>query len=103
MIGKIRIVPMKDDQVQITPLTPHAQKLMNEARRLEATFLSQMLAHAGLDQSVAAMGGGDGAAQFASFLRDAQAESMVQAGGIGLSESLFRALTTRTAEGSDAT
>lgn len=77
------------------PILPRAQDLQNKAKRLESVFLSQMLAHAGLDRAAEGMGGGAGAAQFASFLREAQAESMVQAGGIGLSEALFRALVAR--------
>lgn len=86
-----------------TPPTPsRTQDLYNHANRLEAAFLSQMLAHAGLDRAAEGMGGGAGAAQFASFLRDAQAESMVQAGGIGLSEALFRALVTRDGASNDS-
>ncbi len=81
--------------MQTPPMTQRSLDLRHQANRLEAAFLSQMLAHAGLDRAVEGMGGGAGAAQFASFLRDAQAESMVRAGGIGLSESLFRALVAR--------
>lgn len=81
--------------MQTPPITTRTQGLYNQANRLEATFLSQMLAHVGLDRAAEGMGGSAGAAQFASFLRDAQAESMVQAGGIGLSEALFRALVLR--------
>lgn len=66
--------------------------LRHKATQLEAVFLSQMLAHAGFDSALGGMGGGDGAGQFASFLRDAQADAMVRAGGLGLSESLFRAM-----------
>lgn len=69
--------------------------LRQRAAQLESTFLSQMLAHAGLDSALAGMGGGDGAAQFASFLRDAQADALVRAGGIGLTEPLFRAMGNR--------
>jgi hypothetical protein len=42
------------------------------------------------------MGGGVGEDQFASFLRDAHAKSMVENGGIGLAEALFKALTGGT-------
>ncbi len=81
--------------MQSPQITSRTLDLRHQANRLEATFLSQMLAHAGLDRAAEGLGGGAGAAQFASFLRDAQAESMVQAGGIGLSEALFRALVAR--------
>lgn len=76
--------------MQIPP-TDHTL-LRQRSAQLEAAFLSQMLAHAGYDSALGQMGGGDGAAQFASFLRDAQADAMVRAGGLGLSESLFRAM-----------
>lgn len=88
--------------MQIPPTPSRTQDLHNQANRLEAAFLSQMLAHAGLDRAAEGMGGGAGAAQFASFLRDAQAEAMVQAGGIGLSEALFRALVARDGAGHDS-
>ena len=81
--------------MQSPPIGTRHQELFNQANRLEATFLSQMLSHAGVDKAFHGMGGGDAAAQFASFLRDAQADSMVRAGGLGLSESLFRALLAR--------
>lgn len=60
---------------------------------LEASFLSEMLGHAGLGTVSDSFGGGIGEEQFASFLRQEQAEAMVRKGGIGLAESLFRAMT----------
>nr|WP_229665986.1 rod-binding protein [Wenxinia marina] len=66
---------------------------MREAAiRLEATFLSEMLGAAGLGDVPDAFGGGAGEAQFASMLRDAQAEALARSGGIGLAESIYRAL-----------
>lgn len=62
---------------------------------LEASFLSEMLGHAGLGSVSDSFGGGIGEEQFASFLRQEQAGAMVQKGGIGLAESLFRAMTER--------
>lgn len=66
--------------------------LWDKAVELEATFLSEMLAHSGLD---AADGFASGTAegQFSSFLRDEQARLMARKGGIGLAEHLFRALS----------
>lgn len=60
---------------------------------LESAFLSEMLAHAGLGKVSDSFGGGIGEEQFSSFLRKEQADAMVQKGGIGLAESLFRAMT----------
>lgn len=66
--------------------------LRQAAEKMEAAFLSEMLKSAGVGKTPDAFGGGAGEDQFASFLRDAQAEEMVRAGGIGLSETLFHAL-----------
>ena len=75
--------------------------LMDKARALESVFLSEMLSHAGLGAGLGAgtdtesggFGGGIGEQQFASFLRQEQADLMVRRGGIGLAEQLYRAMT----------
>lgn len=67
--------------------------LMAKAQELEATFLAEMLGHSGLGETGGAFGGGQGEAQFASFLRQEQARLMVQGGGIGLAELIFKAMT----------
>lgn len=72
--------------------TPRDQRLMDKAKELETAFLAEMLAHAGLDDSSGSMFGSAGEDQFSSFLREAQARQMVEKGGIGLSEMLFRSL-----------
>lgn len=69
---------------------------MNVARKLEASFLSEMLKEAGLGKTPSTLGGGAGEDQFASFLRQAQADEMVKAGGIGLAEALFESLKERS-------
>ena len=71
------------------------ENLMAIAQALEATFLSEMLSHAGLDASEGAFSGGVGEEQFASFLREAQAKSIVDHGGIGLAEQLFQSLVRK--------
>lgn len=66
------------------------------ALELEAAFLSEMLKHAGLDGAVSGPGGGGaGEAQFASLLRDEQARLFAESGGVGLAESIVRALAAR--------
>lgn len=72
---------------------PEEAVLRAKAEEMEAAFLAEMLSFAGLGTTPQAFGGGVGETQFASFLRQAQAEEMVAAGGIGLAESIFRALT----------
>lgn len=69
--------------------------LRDAAEKLEATFLAEMLKSAGLGAPRETFGGGIGEEQFASFLREAQAEAMVAAGGIGLAQALFEAMTLR--------
>lgn len=69
------------------------ERLMAKAKELEASFLAEMLGHAGMDADAeSSFGGGVGEAQFASFLRQEQAKLMVSKGGIGLAEALFRAM-----------
>ncbi|QUJ78076.1 rod-binding protein [Sulfitobacter albidus] len=51
-----------------------------------------MLKAAGLGKTSSEFGGGVGEDQFGSFLVTEQARAMVDAGGIGLAESLFDAL-----------
>jgi peptidoglycan hydrolase FlgJ len=70
--------------------------LRAKAAEFETAFLAEMLGHAGLGEVSGSFGGGIGEEQFASFLRQEQAEAMVRAGGIGLAESIFRALAGRT-------
>lgn len=72
-----------------------SERLRAAAEELEATFLSEMLASAGLGESPDSFGGGAGEDQFASLLRDEQARLMVKSGGIGLAESLFNTLKER--------
>lgn len=74
------------------PLAQGDAELRAVAEKLEASFLAEMLKSAGLGQSRDSFGGGTGEDQFSSFLVQAQAEKMVEVGGIGLSESLFQAL-----------
>ena len=71
-------------------------KLREAAQKLEATFLAEMLKSAGLGEPRDAFSGGIGEDQFQSFLREAQAEEMAAAGGIGLAEALFEALKVRS-------
>ena len=71
---------------------PNLLHLRAKAQALEAAFLSEMLAHAGLDGPKGAFGGGEGEDHFQSFLRQAQAEAMAKRGGIGLGEQIFNLL-----------
>ncbi len=76
--------------------TDDAQALRDVARELEASFLAEMLKHAGFGESRESFGGGIGEEQFASLLRTEHARALTDRGGIGLAESLFRALVARS-------
>ena len=80
---------------RVSAETAHDQKLREAARALETSFLSEMLESAGFGEARQTFGGGSGEDQFASFLRDEHARAIVEAGGLGLSESLFHALKGR--------
>lgn len=73
-----------------------ATRLRATAVKLEAQFLSEMLKYAGFDGPKSEFSGGSGEEQFGSFLRDAQAMRMAEAGGVGLAETIFRALQERS-------
>ena len=68
-------------------------ELWAAAEALEASFLSSMLQSAGLGEARESFGGGIGEAQFSGMLAAEQARAMTKAGGIGLAESIYRALT----------
>jgi Rod binding domain-containing protein len=68
------------------------------AAALETEFLTEMLKAAGFGEARESFGGGVGEEQFTSFLQREQAAAMVRGGGIGLSESIFEALTKGTVD-----
>ena len=80
-------------QTMTKPQNSDPQALRALATDLEAAFLAEMLGYAGFGKSRESMGGGIGEDQFGSFLRQAQATEMARQGGIGLAESLFKAMS----------
>ncbi|MGJ8609774.1 MAG: rod-binding protein [Octadecabacter sp.] len=80
------------------PAESREDTLMAVAQSLEAAFLSEMLKSAGVGETPQDFGGGAGEDQFASFLREEQAKQMVQAGGIGLAQSMFDAMIAKSHE-----
>jgi len=67
-------------------------KMRQTATALEASFLSEMFKQAGFGQARDAFGGGIGEDQFASLLSDEYANSVAEAGGVGLAQSIFEAM-----------
>jgi Rod binding domain-containing protein len=76
---------------------PESEKAMRSAaQELEATFLAEMLKSAGMASPRESFGGGIGEEQFSSFLLQEESRAMVKAGGIGLAESIFKAMKDAT-------
>lgn len=69
------------------------------ALKLEASFLSEMLKSAGFGMQTNSFSGSAGEDQFASFQRDAIAQHMARAGGIGLAEHFFNAMMETQKDG----
>lgn len=69
--------------------------LRRVAVEFEALFLAQMLDHAGLGRTPEAFGGGAGEEAFRGHLVEQQARLMAERGGIGLAESILRAMLAR--------
>ena len=87
---------MIDSLGQIAGPAPRNEEALRQvARDLEATFLAEMLAVAGLGEMPETFGGGVGEEQFASMLRQEQARIIASGGGIGLAETIFHALKER--------
>lgn len=93
--------PLADSTPGPRPLSGQARRdvLLEKARALEAAFLAEMLAHAGLGATEGEFSGGIGEEQFASYLRQAQAEAIVDNGGIGLAQRLFDSMTRNDHDG----
>lgn len=79
----------------MAPRDERAAALRAVATDLEAHFLAEMLKQAGFGEARQSFGGGTGEDQFASLLRVEHARALADRGGIGLAESLFRALAAR--------
>ncbi|MGI9395450.1 MAG: rod-binding protein [Boseongicola sp.] len=69
--------------------------LWEKSKALEASFLSEMLRDTGFGKSRESLGGGVGEDQFSGMMASEQARAMVEAGGIGLAESIYRSLAAR--------
>ena len=74
------------------PSRPSRPEYKSIADELEIQFLSEMLKNAGVGKPRETFGGGAGEDQFSGFLTTEYARATVNAGGIGLSEAIYRAL-----------
>jgi Rod binding domain-containing protein len=96
------LAPSSKEKPMLTtpPITPNPRpdSLRRSAEAFEASFLAEMLKNAGVFKPAEGFGGGPGEAHFTSFLADTQARAMVARGGIGLADSIERALRARMAD-----
>jgi len=67
-------------------------ELKSVSKALEATFLTEMLKHSGINKTSEEFGGGAGEEAFASMLNQELAKSLSDRGGIGLAEHIFRSI-----------
>lgn len=74
---------------------PDRSREMEIAKRLEVTFMAEMLKSVGMNSSAEGFDGGIGEEQFQSFLREKQAELIVEKGGLGLAEHFLRSITEK--------
>lgn len=79
---------------------PVPADIREAAQKLEAAFLAEMLKSAGLGKVSGGFDGGAGESQFSSFLVQAQADAISQAGGFGLSEMFVKSLMEKSHDGS---
>lgn len=84
------------------PAADRQDLMMEKAMDLEATFLAEMLGHAGLGAARESFGGGAGEEQFTSFLKQEQARLIVERGGIGLAEAIFKTMVRASGGATDA-
>lgn len=87
-------------EISAPPIMPHVNRptggdLRKAAQEVEVQFLTEMFKIAGLGKPPEAFGGGIGEGQFSSFLAEQQARQVVESGGIGLAETIFKSLTEK--------
>lgn len=79
--------------------TPQATaRIVRAAQDFEAMVLAQLLQDAGVNAPPAGVGGGVGEAQFSTFVTQAQAQAIAARGGVGLAETVLRALLNGQAD-----
>lgn len=86
-------MPIETTLTTLPAPSQQAERLRAKAQELEAAFLTEMLKSAGVGKTSDSFGGGAGEEAFSSFMTRAYAEKMTAAGGIGLTESIVRALS----------
>jgi Rod binding domain-containing protein len=71
---------------------PSDAELRAAAKAFESVYLAEMLTHMGVAREPETFGGGFGAEAFQSLLNEAYAEGIVERGGTGIAERVYRQL-----------
>lgn len=73
--------------------TPDPNRKVAEA--FEASFLTEMLKHSGVNKTSESFGGGAGEDAFSSMLNDAYANTISKSGGIGIADLVYRSIVEK--------
>lgn len=74
------------------PAPARTETMRHAAREFEATFLAEMLKHAGVGRMREGFNGGPGEAAFADMLTREYARGITRSGGLGLAETVLQAM-----------
>lgn len=88
----------QDKILNLTESQQQSSDVLQVAKKLEASFIAEMLKSMKYGETPESFGGGAGEDQFSSFLRQEQANRITETGGIGLAETLFRSIAGQTDE-----
>lgn len=66
------------------------------AKKFEASFLAEMLKHAGLGEMPEQFNGGAGEAAYSGFLVQEYADKIAETGRIGIADNVYAALKARS-------
>ena len=86
-----RLAPRQPDAPAQDRAARNAQ-LKEQAREFEAVFVSQMLKHAGLTEALNGSGNKFGGEAFSNMLTEQYAHELIENGGFGLTEEIYRQL-----------
>jgi len=76
-----------------TKLKPDPQRKI--AEDFEASFLTEMLKHSGVNKTSESFGGGAGEEAFSTMLNDAYAQALVKSGGIGIANLVYKSIVEK--------
>ncbi len=82
----------KSNDVPRPGVAERDSRLLHTAQAYEASFLAEMLKHAGVGKTYDGLASGTGDDAFSTLLIEQRARQMVENGGIGLADGIFETL-----------